>query len=446
MMYKTGATVSKELLLLSRDRTGLLVLFVMPALLVLVMTLVQENVLKTMGESNTRLLLIDNDRQEVGQTIEKKLLESGAIEIIKSISGKDVDEKKALERILKGDFQLCVIIPEGTTAAVKTRARQVVRESLAMVKAPAESGLRQRDITVYFDPTVFGGFRSAVLNSLELVIMGIELDEKMNVLSELLPEHIKGTIRKALGPMLPESFVNDIPGMRLDLGRDRLLRITERSASQYNFDKKPTSVQQNVPAWALFGIFFIAIPMAGALIKERHDETLARLLTLPVSFLSVMIGKIIAYVLVCLTQLGLIVLIGKVVLPLLGTPVLEMGSDPAAVIVIALSAILAATGFGILLGTIANTYEQASMAGPISIVIASALGGIMVPVYAMPKIMQGISRYSPLAWGHDAFLDVFVRGGNIRTVSGDIIALLSFFVATVLIAWMWFFLRRRDGL
>lgn len=445
-MYKTGATVSKELLLLSRDRTGLLVLFVMPALLVLVMTLVQENVLKTMGESNTRILFVDHDRQEVGQTIERKLMESGAIEIIKNIDGKEVDEKRALERVLKGDFQLCVIIPEGTTAAVKTRARQVVGESLTMVETPAQSGLRQRDITVYFDPTVFGGFRSAVLNSLELVIVGIELNEKMNVLSELLPEHIKGTLRKAMGPLLPESFVNDIPGMRLDFSRDRLLRIAERPASQYNFDKKPTSVQQNVPAWALFGIFFIAVPMAGALIKERHDETLARLLTLPVSFLSVMIGKIIAYVLVCLTQFGLIVLIGKYVLPLLGTPVLEMGSDPVAVIVITLSAVLAATGFGILLGTIAGTYEQASMVGPISIVIAAALGGIMVPVYAMPKIMREISVYSPLAWGHDAFLDVFVRGGNIRTVSGDIIALLSFFVANVLIAWMWFFLRRRDGL
>ncbi|MDF1592958.1 MAG: ABC transporter permease [Desulfobacterales bacterium] len=444
MIYKTAATILKELLLLSRDRTGLLVLFVMPALLVLVMTLVQENVLKTMGESNTRLLLIDHDGQEVGQAIEKKLLESGAIEIIKSINGKAVDEKKALARILKGDFQLCVIIPEGTTAAVKTRARQVVRESLAVDKAPAESGLRQRDIAVYFDPTVFGGFRSAVLSSLELVVMGIELDEKMNVLSELLPVHINGTIRKAMGPMLPEGFVSDIPGMRLDLGRDRLLRITERSASQYKFDKKPTSVQQNVPAWALFGIFFIAIPMAGALIKERHDETLARLLTLPVSFLSVMMGKIIAYVLVCFTQLGLIVLIGKHVLPLLRTPVLDMGSDPVAVMVISFSAVLAATGFGILLGTIAKTYEQASMAGPIAIVVAAALGGIMVPVYAMPKIMQEISRYSPLAWGHDAFLDVFVRGGSIRTVSGDIIALLSFFVATVLIAWICFMLRSRN--
>ena len=444
-MYKIGATVSKELLLLSRDRTGLLVLFIMPALLVLVMTLVQENVLKTMGESNTRVLFVDHDRREVGQTIEKKLIESGAIEIIKKIDGKEVDEKRALERVLKGDYQLCVIIPEGTTAAVKTRARQVVRQSFAMAEMPVESSLRTRDITVYFDPTVFGGFRSAVLNSLELVIVGIELNEKMNVLSELLPEHINRTLRKAMGPLLPESFVNDIPGMRLDFSRDRLLRIAERPASQFDFEKKPTSVQQNVPAWALFGIFFIAVPMAGALIKERHDETLARLLTLPVSFLSVMTGKIIAYVLVCLAQFGLIVFIGKFILPLLGTPVLDMGSDPVAVIIITLSAVLAATGFGILLGTIAGTYEQASMVGPISIVIAAALGGIMVPVYAMPKIMREISVYSPLAWGHDAFLDVFVRGGNIRTVSSDIVALLSFFVATVLISWVYFSLRKRNG-
>ena len=444
-MYKTGATVSKELLLLSRDRTGLLVLFVMPALLVLVMTLVQENVRKTMGESNTRILFVDHDCQEVGQTIEKKLMESGAIEIIKKIDGQEVDERKALKRVLKGDFQLCVFIPEGTTTAVKTRARQAVRKSLAMAELPAESGARQRDITVYFDPTVFGGFRSAVLNSLELVIMGIEVNEKMNVLSELLPEYINGTIRKAMGPLLPESFVSDIPRMRPDFSRDRLLRIAERPASQFNFEKKPTSVQQNVPAWALFGIFFIAVPMAGALIKERHDETLARLLTLPVSFLSVMTGKIIAYVLVCLTQFGFILFIGKYILPLLGTPMLDMGFDPVAVIIITLCAILAATGFGILLGTIAKTDEQASMVGPISIVIAAALGGIMVPVYAMPKIMQEISIYSPLAWGHDAFLEVFVRGGNIRTVSGDIIALLSFFIATVLMSWICFFLRSRNG-
>lgn len=445
-MYKIAATLSKELLLLRRDRTGLLVLFVMPALLVLVMTLVQENVLKTMGEGTTRILFVDHDRGEVGQTIEKKLLESGGIEIIKKIDGEEVDEKKALGQVLKGDFQLCVIIPEGTTAAVKVQARQAVEESLDLTGRSAQSDVRQRDITVYFDPTVFGGFRSAVLGSLELVVMGIEMKEKMNVLSQLLPRHIDRTLRKTMGPMLPESIVHDIPGLQLDFGRDRLLKVAERPASLDHALKKPTSVQQNVPAWALFGIFFIAVPMAGTLIKERHDETLARLLTLPVSFLSVMTGKVIAYVLVCLGQFGLILFIGKVVLPLMGTPTLDMGSDPIALTFIVLSAILAATGFGILLGTTARTYEQASMVGPIAIVIAAALGGIMVPVYAMPRIMRKISGYSPLEWGHDAFLDVFVRGGDFRTVSGDIIALLSFFIAAVLISWMVFSLKRRNGI
>ena len=49
-MIRLQATVWKELLLLRRDRAGLLILFLMPAVLVVVITLVQQNVLKIMGE------------------------------------------------------------------------------------------------------------------------------------------------------------------------------------------------------------------------------------------------------------------------------------------------------------------------------------------------------------------------------------------------------------
>jgi len=85
------------------------------------------------------------------------------------------------------------------------------------------------------------------------------------------------------------------------------------------------------------------------------------------------------------------------------------------------------------------------MVGPIAIVIAAALGGIMVPVYAMPKIMREISVYSPLAWGHDAFLDVFVRGGDLKSVVWQVTALQAFFVVTVLVSWICFVLRNRNG-
>ena len=445
IMYKTVATIIKELLLVLRDRAGMLVLFLMPALLVLVITLVQENVLKTMGEKSTRILLVDKEQNSIGQTVEKRLLESGLVEIVKKIDGRKVDEKKAVEAVIDGNFQLCIIIPEGITKSVKAKARQVVMKSLSMDDISTGKEIQRHDIAVYFDPTVLGGFRSALLNSLRLVIVGIEIDEKMKVLSELLPEHINMTIRKEMDSFVPDNLIKDIPGMQLDFNSDPLLKVKENQASRDAFEKTPTSVQQNVPAWALFGIFFIVVPMAGGLIKERHDKTLSRLLTMPVSYITLITGKVIAYVFVCLIQFGLIFLIGKFFLPLLGSPMLDMGSDPIAVIIIAISAILAAAGYGILLGTVARTYEQASMFGPISIVIAAALGGIMVPVYAMPKIMQEISVFSPLAWGLDAFLDIFVRGGNITTVLREVFLLISFFIITMLISWVYFFRRTRNG-
>jgi ABC-2 type transport system permease protein len=305
-MYKTGATIIKEILLVSRDRAGMLVLFLMPALLVLVITLVQENVMKTMGEKSTRILLVDKDGKSLGQTVEKRLLESGLVEIVKKVDGKKVDEKEAVEAVIDGDFQLCIIIPKGITKSVKAKSRQVVMKSLSMDDTSAGKEIQRHDIAVYFDPTVLGGFRSAILNSLRLVIVGIEIDEKMKVLSELLPEHINMTIQKEMGSFVPDNLIKDIPGIKLDFNSDPLLKVKENKASRDAFEKTPTSVQQNVPAWALFGIFFIVVPMAGGLIKERHDQTLLRLLTMPVSYITLITGKVIAYVFVCLIQFTLI--------------------------------------------------------------------------------------------------------------------------------------------
>ena len=62
-MTRLPATIFKELLLLSRDRAGLLVLFLMPAVLVIVVSLVQENILKVTGETTIRVLFVDQDRQ-----------------------------------------------------------------------------------------------------------------------------------------------------------------------------------------------------------------------------------------------------------------------------------------------------------------------------------------------------------------------------------------------
>lgn len=447
-MYKLGATIFKELLLLGRDRTGLLVLFLMPAVLVMVVSLVQENVLKT----EVRILFVDNDRGAIGKAIEKQLVESSSITVIKEFKGRNIDEKLANESVADGEFQFCVIIPKGASEAVKRKARKQItvsifpKEEITGKEDKVDIGIP--DLIVYFDPTVQGIFRTAVLNALNRAVFGLETELKLRLFSEIFPAKLKGEFQKAeemFGFDITGEFDNMMQGTDFGWAEKQLLGIREKFASRYGFNKMPTSVQQNVPAWSLFGIFFIVVPIAGSLIREKENGTFLRMVTMPVSYSTLLLGKIIAYLFVGLVQFVFIILIGKIVLPLLGTPTLDMGSAPVAIFLILVSTILAATGYGIMLGTVCRTYEQASMFGPISIVIAAALGGVMVPVYAMPRVMQDISVFSPLAWGLNAFYDIFLREGNLNAVLPESAFLLIFFAINLLVAWFFMFRRGTYG-
>jgi ABC-2 type transport system permease protein len=444
-MLKLLSSVRKELTLLERDFAGLLVLFVMPVVLVVVVTLVQENVLRSMGEAKTEVLFMDLDGQFVGRGVEEALLKSGTVKVVSAIKGEKFDIETAKRAVAKGDFQICVIVPEGTTEAFRNEARERGRGSFSLGDGKGKEAAGTQGaaplLFVYFDPTLRETFRSGIKSALEKIILGMEAGEKMKVLSELLPKEMEAVTKKAMGAMWSEEFTKAIPHVHIDWDNRPIVKVKEEIARYGNTAKIPTTVQQNVPAWTLFGMFFVVVPLGASLIRERQDGMLARLLTMPISYLTIVSGKIAAYVIICMAQFALIMAVGKTLLPFLGTPSLDVGSSYAALILIALCASLAASGYGILLGTVARTYEQASTFGAVSVVIAAALGGVMVPVYVMPKIMQTIGAFSPLSWGLNGFLTVFVRGGGIRSIIPDLALMFLFFVSTILIAWFYMFKR-----
>jgi len=63
----------------------------------------------------------------------------------------------------------------------------------------------------------------------------------------------------------------------------------------------------------------------------------------------------------------------------------------------------------------------------------------------MPSFMQTISVISPLAWGLNGTLDVFVRGGGLADVLPEAAALTAFFGICILIAWLWQRHRQLSG-
>ena len=441
MMIKFFATVHKELLLLRRDPTGLMLLFVMPAILVLVITLVQNNLMKTLGQRQTDILFIDEDCQELGRRMEALLSSAAEVSLVTQLSGRPLDRAAAIKATNRGAYQLCLVIPEGITEKVKENAGKSAERALSMTGE--DDSYAAGNLEIYFDPAVSGSVRSSINHLLQLMMARIEVEEKIKALARLMPDKIQQDIESMIGPAAMKAFPLD--ALKPDLAWDTtpLLNIQDKSALAGRSFKIPTAVQQNVPAWSLFGIFFIVLPMAGSFLKERMWGVHYRMLSLPVSYLTIAAGKLLAYMLVCLVQVGVMICMGKWVLPLMGTTAFEIGPSPGAALLLALSAILAATGYGVLLGTVARSWEQASVFGPISVVIAAAIGGIMVPVYAMPKIMQHLSLLSPLSWAQNGFLDIFVRGENIRSVLGNVGCLTTFAAICLVISWMVFV--RRTG-
>ena len=124
-------------------------------------------------------------------------------------------------------------------------------------------------------------------------------------------------------------------------------------------------------------------------------------------------------------------LVGIFILPALGLPVLKIGTHPVALAFMGLVSGLAATGYGILIGTIADTHEQSGVFGSVSVIILAALGGVWYPIYAMPEVMQKISIISPLNWGLNGFYEIFLKDSGFIKIIGNSSALIIFFIVTI---------------
>jgi len=81
-MHKLWMSIKKEVLLLKRDFGGLVILFVMPLVLIITITLIQDSTFKTVNDSKIPILLVDNDKGDVSKVISQNLNESNSFEII----------------------------------------------------------------------------------------------------------------------------------------------------------------------------------------------------------------------------------------------------------------------------------------------------------------------------------------------------------------------------
>ena len=421
MIHKLLATVKKEILLLLRDTVGLSILFVMPVVLIFVMTIIQDSAFKSVNEKGIPIVFVNNDRDSLGILIEQGLRSNELCSFNDSIDGKPATAELAQKAVSEGKFLVGIIIPAGATKAIRENVTELVSQALNGEDTAQKKLTRLQDsveIIIMIDPVAKRSFLNSVTSNLREFISEVKTKIMFQTFSDQVAE------------VIPDK--QNTP--KNTYQRSQIIKYREIYAAKAEDKIIPNAVQHNVPAWTIFAMFFISIPLSGSIIKEKNEGSVFRLHTMPTPYLLLVNGKIIVYVMVCLIQFLLMLTVGQIFLPMLGLPALVLGNSIPGILILTLATSFAATGYGVMVGTLATTEHQAAIMGSLSILLLSALGGIWVPSYVMPGVMRSISEWSPLNWSLEGFYKLFLRGGHVADIVTETLKLIAFFIATMAVS------------
>lgn len=408
-------TIKKEITLIIRDLGGLIVLFLMPLLLILIVTFVQDGAYKAISKEKTSILLVDNDKGEISHKIKEILNNSDIFNIVTQQNNLPINEVQAQQKVLKGEYLMAIIIPENLSLIIKNQVSNNVNNIINTftgdkIQSIENKGVINNEIRLYFDPTLQISFKENIKINIDKIIYSIE------------------------NQYIYEAFQQQLEVENIELSQ-KIISFKEINPKVNQEEEKlPNSVQHNVPAWALFAIFFIVIPLSSNIVKEKLQGTGLRVFTSPQPYSFFLLGKIITYLIISVLQFILKLLVGLYFFPLLGLPALDISGKLLLLLFVAMASGLSAISIGILLGTLASTQEQSAPLGATLTVILAAIGGIWVPVFAMPHIMQIISKISPMHWALQAFYDILLRDGNFLLILPKVSLLLGFSIVCFLIA------------
>lgn len=409
MWFKLWHCIVKEFKLLFRDIGGLITLFAMPIILVLVVTSIQDSTYQSISASKIPILWIDHDQDSISLKVKKELEASQSFSLITTANNKAITEATAKELVFKGKYQMAIVIPKNLTSDLNIKVRQNVDgilDEMGMSTSTYEPvEVEKKEIRMYFDPATQVAFKNGIKSNIDKMVAQLESDA------------IYKTFETQLGGNSSASF------------NDTFISFKEIVPQEKNTDVVPNSVQHNVPAWTLFAIFFIMVPLSINIVKEKNQGTYLRLISSPTSNSVLYLGKIITYLVICLLQFYTILIIAKVVFPYMSLPELNLSIAKIALMsVLTLTAGLAAIGMGILLGIVSKTQEQSAPFGATFVVILAAVGGVWIPVFAMSPTMQIASKTSPMNWALNGYYDIMLRNGSLIDIIPEMILLTLFFV------------------
>ena len=386
-MIRFYYVLKKEFRVIGRDIHAVSVLFVMPAVFILIMSLAMQDLFDRHGHVRMDVLVVDQDGGPAARQLLESLGSGDHLRLHRMDAA--VSEASVTKAMYENDYKFAFVVTGRFTAYAAGKNKKTDAQPVLMLVNPT-AGL----------PT-----QMVVKNILAGQMARIRVEHFIHEREQWLK--LAGIDRQKLLEA-PETQI----GVQYAYLRGQAMKI-------------PSAVQQSVPAWLVFSMFFIVIPIANTFITERSQGTLTRLKSINIPGIYLIGGKIVPYFLINLVQAAIMILIGMYVVPLLGGSALTLGHSWSGLLFMTAGVSVCAIAVALLIASVSRTTEQATTMGGVFNIILGAAGGIMVPKFVMPVYMQRLADFSPMSWGLEGFLDIFLRNGGIRDVWPEALALIG---------------------
>jgi ABC-2 type transport system permease protein len=373
----------KDLMLFFHDQRSVILTFLLPLILISLFAFAYGGIGEFDGRSEpVRLLIADLDQTVSSQEI------ISSIDSLKDIRLVISDPVKAEELVIKGNYACALIIYKGfqdSLVAGNTSPIEMVYD-------------RSREMEI------------AVLQ--QNLVSTLMASTSKIVVKKRIENYLKGQF-----PYIDKNITDNIARNATD-NNDNTPVIKWTSVVGEKNDTKLGLIQA-VAGTAILMLLFSVAGVGTSILEEKENGTINRLLYSPLKGSTILYSKMLFAFFISILQLTTMFLFAWLVFNM------DLSVNIPGLILMITATSFAVSSLGIFLAAVAKTRQQAQNLSTIIILVMSAIGGSMIPLFIMPAVLQKIALLSVNYWGIQGFYDLFWRVLPLKEILPKILILMG---------------------
>jgi ABC-type multidrug transport system permease subunit len=369
----------KDLKVFFRDIKAVLLSFLLPIGLITLFGLTFGGIEKRSETQNqTAILVSDLDSTATTRDVIVKL------DSLDEISVTTVDFNKGKDQIMNGNRLAMLVFYKGFADSVENGKPEPMELFYDEARKMDASLIQYALISNLMEILGPKTFKKKIMSTIKTKYPDLDTD---------MMSQIEGDITEQFAPAESGDKENNAMGR---MGNLTVTSLARKESVNW-------ALIQSFAGTAVMMLLFSVTAIGSSLLSEREDGTLKRLMYSPVSPIHIMFGKVLFALVISVIQLSVMIIFTWAVLGM------DLGYNLFYLMMVVVATAFACSGFGIFIAAISTSRKQAESMATIVILLMSAIGGSMIPLFFMPAFMQKIAVISLNYWAIQGFFDVLGR-------------------------------------